>query len=101
MKRQFCILNCPLPPDAAVDKIFSVIGQGHYNVKRGFSLEVRNLVKRMVPLTRLLWKRTRSKLLPTPAKFHYVFSLRDLSRIWQGMVSFKLMCSVKQTLYYI
>lgn len=81
------MFNVNLPDNESIDKIFRTVGEGHYNVKRGFVPNVRGLIKKLIPLTRILWMHTRNKLLPTPAKFHYVFSLRELSRIWQGMIS--------------
>lgn len=59
LKRQFSIFNCTMPSDASIDKIFRVVGETHYNAKRGFSVEIRNLVKKLTPITREIWHSTR------------------------------------------
>jgi dynein heavy chain len=70
--------------DTTLRKIFTTIVEWHM---RSFSFvaEVRIASSSLVDATVLIYNTIKQKLLPTPAKSHYTFNLRDLSRVFQGI----------------
>lgn len=62
--------------------IFSKIMLWHLDT-RGFSKDFDPCIEEIVLATLDMYKRARANLLPTPTKSHYLFNLRDFSRVIQ------------------
>ncbi|KAK9727720.1 ATP-binding dynein motor region [Popillia japonica] len=71
--------------DDVMINIFSKIMLWHLDT-RGFSKEFDPCIEEIVMATLDIYKLSRENLLPTPAKSHYLFNLRDFSRVIQGVL---------------
>lgn len=98
LKRQFFIFNMTLPE--RIDIIFNPILTAVFSkpTKRSDpGEESLDVVKSLSEATIQLWKQVKKEIVPTPAKFHYVFNLRDVSRIFKGMCTVSLDTVKSQT----
>ena len=78
----FSVFNVTFPTDESLKKIYSSILSGHL---QPFGKEIRSLVDDVTRSTLAVYTSIIAELPPTPSKFHYIFNLRDLSRIYQGL----------------
>ncbi|PSN56752.1 Dynein heavy chain 7 [Blattella germanica] len=83
--RHFNILCIDEFDDEVMIHIFSKIMLWHLDT-RGFSKEFDPCIEQVVMATLEVYKQARASLLPTPAKSHYLFNLRDFSRVIQGVL---------------
>uniref|UniRef100_A0A8B9JEG5 Dynein axonemal heavy chain 10 n=1 Tax=Astyanax mexicanus TaxID=7994 RepID=A0A8B9JEG5_ASTMX len=78
----FSVFNIPFPEEEALHLIYSSILKGH---TRPFEECIRNMCDKLTFCTLELYKTIIKDLPPTPSKFHYIFNLRDLSRVYNGL----------------
>ncbi|XP_067106416.1 dynein axonemal heavy chain 6 [Osmerus mordax] len=81
--RHFSMLCLPTPSEHSLKQIFKAILGGFLS---DFTQAVRSCAASIVDAAVEIYQRMSVDLLPTPAKSHYVFNLRDLSKCVQGML---------------
>uniref|UniRef100_A0A4X1VAV2 Dynein axonemal heavy chain 3 n=1 Tax=Sus scrofa TaxID=9823 RepID=A0A4X1VAV2_PIG len=82
--RHLNIISINAFEDDILTKIFSSITDWHFG--RGFDVMFLRYGKMLVQATMTIYKAAVENFLPTPSKSHYVFNLRDFSRVIQGVL---------------
>ena len=82
--RHMSILAIDSFDDTTLKKIFTPIVDWHFG--KEYESGILRWARPMVQSTMQVYKSAMSLFLPTPAKSHYVFNLRDFSRVIRGLL---------------
>ncbi|XP_037820573.1 dynein heavy chain 10, axonemal isoform X1 [Lucilia sericata] len=82
----FSVYNIVFPNDESLLQIYISIFKGHLQYGETFNPKLIPMADIIVQMTLRLFKIVIVELPPTPSKFHYIFNLKDLSRIFAGML---------------
>ncbi|XP_061866833.1 dynein axonemal heavy chain 17 isoform X5 [Colius striatus] len=85
LQRHFCVFAVSFPGQEALLTVYSTILAQHLALQR-MPTAVQNLQPQLVAAALALHQTVASTFLPTAIKFHYLFNLRDLSSIFQGLL---------------
>ena len=78
----FSVFNLTRPSTAVLQSIYGSILTAFTSV---FSDDVQAVARELTPLTLDIYASICQRLPPTPSKFHYIFNLRDLGRVYEGL----------------
>ncbi|KAH8382819.1 hypothetical protein KR009_005420 [Drosophila setifemur] len=87
----FSTYNIVFPNDESLVQIYSSIFKGHMGFVK-FPEQFMMIADMIVDMTLKLFKMVIVDLPPTPSKFHYIFNLKDLSRIFAGLLLIEPTC---------
>ncbi|XP_062977556.1 dynein axonemal heavy chain 17 [Elgaria multicarinata webbii] len=85
LQRHFCVFAVSFPGQDALMAIYSTI-LGQHLALRNVPMVVQKIHSHLVSAALALHQKITATFLPTAIKFHYVFNLRDLSNIFQGLL---------------
>lgn len=85
LQRHFCTFAVSFPGQDALKTIYTAILSQHLDQSK-FSQAIVKAVPQFIDASMNLHARCSSTFLPTAIKFHYLFTLRDLSNVFQGLL---------------
>ncbi|KAM7334656.1 hypothetical protein ACRRTK_007976 [Alexandromys fortis] len=85
LQRHFCVFAVSFPGQDALITIYNTILAQHLSY-RSTPMVIQRLSSHLVTAALALHQKIAATFLPTAIKFHYIFNLRDLSNIFQGIL---------------
>lgn len=87
LQRHFCTFAVNFPSAASLFHIYHTILSQHLDTDtKRFTSQHKRICRALVMMGLNLHNRITQMFLPTAIKFHYIFNLRDLANIYQGLL---------------